>query len=72
MKPNFKTITLKELRDYVLKHQDDNEAFYAYMDKYRAEGNWVKMPPLSSIDELDNYPEFLEKIRQDGVGKTSG
>lgn len=65
MKPNFNEMSLKELRAYVLAHRDDNEAFYAYMDKSKTEGNWVKMPPLNSVDDLDNYPEFLEKIHKD-------
>jgi hypothetical protein len=62
MKPNFAAMSLKELRAYMLEHRDDNEAFYAYMDRSKAEGTWIKMPPLKSIDDLDNYPEFLEAI----------
>jgi hypothetical protein len=65
MKPNLYEMSLKELRAYVLAHRDDNEAFYAYMDKSKTEGNWVKMPPLNSVYDLDNYPEFLEKIHKD-------
>ncbi len=65
MKPNFYEMSLKELRAYVLAHRDDNEAFYAYLDKSKTEGNWVKMPPLNSVDDLENYPEFLEKIHKD-------
>jgi len=66
MKPNFNEMSLKELRAYVIQHPDDDEAFYAYVDRSKAEGNWVKMPPLKSIENLDNYPEFLEAIRKDG------
>ncbi|MEH2256111.1 MAG: hypothetical protein V7K60_07895 [Nostoc sp.] len=62
-------MSLKELRVYVLAHQDDNEAFYAYMDKSKTEGNWVTMPPLNSIDDFDNYPEFIDKIVKDGEGR---
>lgn len=50
----------------MLDHRDDDEAFYAYVDRSKAEGNWVKMPPLKSIEDLDNYPDFLDKIRKDG------
>jgi hypothetical protein len=66
---NFNEMTLKELRAYVLAHRDDNEAFYAYMDRSRIEGKWITMPPLKSIADLDNYPDFLEKIRKDGEGR---
>lgn len=65
MKPNFQAMTRKELRTYVITHPDDNEAFYAYVDKAEKEGNWVTMPPLKSPEDLDNYPEFLDKIRRD-------
>lgn len=34
--PNFQAMTKKELRAYVLAHRDDDEAFYAYVDKIRA------------------------------------
>jgi hypothetical protein len=53
----------KELQAYVLAHRDDQEAFYAYVDKLHAEATWVEMPPLQSLDDLDNYPEFLEHVR---------
>ncbi|MBD2182177.1 hypothetical protein H6S82_14735 [Planktothrix sp. FACHB-1355] len=32
-KPNFKSMSKKELRAYVLAHRDDDDAFYAYADK---------------------------------------
>lgn len=66
MKPNFEEMTRKELREYVLAHRDDNEAFYAYMDKLHADKTRVKFPPLKSIDDMNNYPEFLEVLRKAG------
>lgn len=33
IKPNFQEMTGKDLRSYMLAHRDDDEAFYAYMDK---------------------------------------
>lgn len=66
MKPDFQAMSRKELRAYVLEHRDDDEAFYAYRDKSKAEGKWIKYPPLKSIDDFENYPEFLEKIRKEG------
>ncbi len=65
MKPNFKEMSRKQLRAYVLAHRDDDEAFYAYVDKINSEGNRVKHPPLKSIDDIENYPEFIEKLRKD-------
>ena len=62
-RPNFRAMNQKELQAYVLAHRDDQEAFYAYVDKLHAEATWVEMPPLQSLDDLDNYPEFLEHVR---------
>lgn len=64
MKPNFQEMSRKELRTYVLAHRDDNEAFYALADKISAEAaNKVPLPPLKSLDDIENYPEFLDKLR---------
>lgn len=62
-KPNFQSMSQKELQAYMLAHRDDQEAFYAYVDKLHAEATWVEMPPLQSLEDLDNYPEFLERVR---------
>jgi hypothetical protein len=50
-------------QNYVLTHRDDREAFYAYVDKLHAEGNWIDMPPLESEQDLENYPEFTKRFR---------
>jgi hypothetical protein len=61
--PNFQAMSQKELQAYFLAHRDDRDAFYAYIDKLHAEATWVEMPPLESLEDLENYPEFLERIR---------
>jgi hypothetical protein len=61
--PNFQVMSQKELHAYVLAHRDDQGAFYAYVDKLHAEANWVEMPLLQFPEDLDNYPEFLERVR---------
>ncbi|MBE9079752.1 hypothetical protein IQ241_21065 [Romeria aff. gracilis LEGE 07310] len=63
-KPDFQAMSQKDLRAYMLAHQDDQEAFYAYVDRLYAEANWVEMPPLQSIDDLKNYPELVERVRR--------
>lgn len=65
MKPDFTTMSHKELRIYVLEHRDDDEAFYAYMDKLNTDCNRVTHPPLKSMEDMENYPDFLEKMRRD-------
>ncbi len=62
-KPNFHAMSQKELHDYVLAHREDQEAFYVYVDKLHVEGNWIEMPPLESEQDLENYPQFIERIR---------
>ena len=61
-KPNFEIMSQQELRDYFLAHRDDQAAFYAYIDKLHAEGNWIEMPPLKSLEDLENYPDFVERF----------
>ena len=59
---NFQAMTRQELHNYVFNHRDDQEAFYAYMDKLHNEAKWVEMPPLQSVEDLDNYPDFVGHV----------
>ncbi|NDJ22002.1 hypothetical protein GS682_10205 [Nostoc sp. B(2019)] len=63
-KPDFKAMSRKELHTYVLAHREDQEAFYSYVDKLHAEATWIEMPALQSVEDLKNYPEFLERLRK--------
>jgi len=63
--PNFQAMSQKELQKYVLTHREDRAAFYAYIDKLHREGNWIEMPPLKSLEDLENYPEFIARFRGD-------
>lgn len=63
-KPDFKAMSRKDLHAYVLAHRDDQDAFYTYVDKLYAEATWIEMPPLQSVEDLENYPEFLEHVRR--------
>lgn len=60
-KSNFQVMSQKNLHDYVLSHRDDQEALYAYVDKLHAEVSWIE-PTLKSLEDLKNYPEFLESL----------
>lgn len=62
--PNFQAMSRKELQAYVLAHRDDDRAFQTYVDKLHAEVNWTEHPPLKSIEDLENYPQFIEKLRR--------
>lgn len=65
MKQLFQAMSKKELRTYVLSHRDDEEAFHAYMDKLHAEENRIKHPAVDFLDELENYPEFAQKLQRE-------
>lgn len=64
-KPNFQAMSQKELYIYVLAHRGDQEAFYAYVDKLHEEGNWIEMPPVESVEDLEQYPQFVARFRND-------
>ncbi|NEU72447.1 hypothetical protein PI95_007630 [Hassallia byssoidea VB512170] len=64
-KPNFQVMTKKQLLAYMLEHREDNEAFYAYMDKVNAEPASEFYPAPQSIEDLKHFPQLLEKFRQE-------
>jgi hypothetical protein len=63
-RPNFQQMNQKELHAYVMTHREDQEAFYAYVDKLHAEATWIEMPPVQTAEDLENYPEFVERFRR--------
>ncbi|MBW4479057.1 MAG: hypothetical protein KME54_19920 [Tolypothrix brevis GSE-NOS-MK-07-07A] len=64
-KPNFEAMTRKDLLAYMLEHREDNEAFYAYMDKVNAEPASEFYPAPQSIEDLKHFPQLLEKFRRE-------
>jgi hypothetical protein len=64
IQPNFQAMSQKELQSYVLAHRDDQEAFYAYVDRLHQEGNWIEMPAVESVEDLEQYPDFTSRFRQ--------
>jgi hypothetical protein len=65
MKPNFEQMNKQELRAYLLQHREDSEVVSAYLEKLRGEANWLAFPALTSVEDLDNIPEFFNKLRMD-------
>jgi hypothetical protein len=59
MKPNFQTMTKSELKQYLLQHRNDDEAFHALMDKVNAEPN----PVWYSIEDIDRLGEIIPQLR---------
>ena len=58
---NYDDLNLDELRRYVLTHREDINAFYAYVDRSKADGRMI------TIDLNDNHWEdnVTSQIQQD-------
>ncbi len=61
-RPNFKTMSQQEPKEYFLTHRDNSEALYAYVDRVHEERNWVEMPPLNSVDDLKVILNLLRGV----------
>jgi hypothetical protein len=61
-KIDFQAMDRKTLKLYVLEHREDEEAFCAYIDKLHSESKWINMPAMSSVEDLDQHPNFLRKV----------
>ena len=48
---NYDTLSLDELRQHVLTHREDTTAFYAYIDRSKADGRMI------TVDLEDNHWE---------------
>ncbi len=57
MNPTFDTMSLQELRTYVLNHREDTAAFHALSDRGKAQGPRTQYP-------CANTPENIEILRQ--------
>lgn len=52
MKPDFSQMSKEQLREYVINHQDDREAFYQYVDRLTANPSTQIYPNSLSPDEI--------------------
>lgn len=57
---NYDTMSLDDLRQYVLAHREDVDAFHAYIDRSKTGGRMI------SINLSDSHWEesMVERIRQ--------
>ncbi|MBW4677771.1 MAG: hypothetical protein KME52_28385 [Desmonostoc geniculatum HA4340-LM1] len=66
-KPDFTTMPRAELRQYILDHREDDEAFQTYLDRFTND-DAVIFPAPQSIEDLENFPELhrqnLERLRK--------
>ena len=52
-------MTKQELLSYIKENRDDQEAFYALMDKLYATQSQEKFPAPKSIDDLKHFPDLI-------------
>lgn len=64
-RPNFHTMTRKELLTYMLENREDNEAFYTFMDKVNSDSQAEFFPAPQSIEDLSNFPQLLKQLRRE-------
>jgi hypothetical protein len=64
---NYDAMSLEDLRQYVLNHREDNNAFYSYIDRSKATGRMIAIDPSEP-----QWEENLEqKIQQINTNKFS-
>lgn len=68
MKPDFQTMSMKELRAYVLEHREDDEAFYALVDRRRAANpNPILYPPPNTPEDREAMRRIIwQKLKESG------
>jgi hypothetical protein len=63
IQPDYKQMNRSDLREYMLTHRDDEQAFHAYMDKVQQES--VKMPISDEvIADPQKFATFIEQNKQ--------
>ncbi|MDX2254845.1 MAG: hypothetical protein NW214_04960 [Pseudanabaenaceae cyanobacterium bins.39] len=63
IQPDYKQMTRNELREYMLAHRDDEQAFHTYMDKVQQEA--VKTPINDEvIADPKKFATFIEQNKQ--------
>ena len=57
-KPDFQTMSLPDLRAYILEHRQDDEAFYTFVDRRKAAN------PDRVSHQPPTTPEAMEEMRR--------
>lgn len=68
MKPDFQNMSMKELRAYVLEHREEDEAFYALIDRRKAANpNPVLYSPPKTLEEREAMRRLIwQKLKELG------
>lgn len=68
-KIDFNAMTLDEAKRYFLEHRDNQEAFYAYMDKLRASGRAIVIDPADPESEARAIAQIQERLGRQQSGE---
>lgn len=63
-KIDFTAMTLDEAKRYFLEHRNDQDAFYAYMDKLHASGRAIVIDPTDPTSEFKAIAQIQERLEQ--------
>lgn len=59
---NYDQMNLDEIKDYFLQHRDDQEAFYAYMDKLNDSGRAIIIDPTDPESQKQAEEQIKLKV----------
>jgi hypothetical protein len=64
---NYESMSLDELRQYVLTHREDNNAFYSYIDRSKATGRMISIDPSDPQWEV-SLEQKMQQINTNNSG----
>lgn len=59
---DYDAMTLDEAKRYFLEHRDDQQAFYAYMDKLSVSGRAIVIDPTDPESEARAITQVQERL----------
>ena len=60
---NFDAMTLDEVKRYFLDHRNEQQAFYAYMDKLHASGRAIQIDPTDPESEAKAIAQIKARLQ---------
>lgn len=64
---SYETMSLDELRQYVLNHRENIQAFHIYIDRSKASGRMISIDP-SDPEWENNIDRRMESVTSDDAG----
>lgn len=61
MKPNFTTMSKRDLRAYLIAHPEDKDAFHTFVDRFTADASPETFDIPNSIDEIKQVEALIRQ-----------